>query len=203
MRSDDAGAEPPAGAAARDPDAEAVRAVLQGAAGRYGEIVERHHRSLLRLVTGLLGDPHLAEDVAQEVWLLAYRRLESFENRARFRTWLHRIAVREALSTRNRVRRLFSRTRPLSAASAQAAPAADRDGADTVRHLLGRLPESERATFLLHLEGLRYDEIASALSCPEGTVGTRIHRARGRLAQWLGADAPEQAPEAPRAQVNR
>lgn len=169
----------------QDPDAAAVREVLSGNPDAYGAIVERNQAALLRTLVGLLGDPHGADDVAQEVWWIAYRKLDSFRFESRFRTWLFRIAIREALSARTRVRRMIQRVRPLEdAAAARSSDCADRE---EVRVLLARLPASERAAFVMHAEGFRYEEIAEALSCPPGTVATRIHRARQRLSRVVGA----------------
>lgn len=173
---------------ASDPDGPAIRAVLSGSASAFAAIVERNHRALHRVLTGVLCDPHAADDVAQEVWLIVYRRLGQFGFRSLFRTWLSRIAVREALSTRQRLRRLLARRVPLTDAVAAPAPAAAEH--EETRRLLARLPAAERAAFVLHVEGYRYGEIALALACPEGTVATRIHRARQRLARLCASQAP-------------
>ncbi|MBL8769160.1 MAG: RNA polymerase sigma factor [Planctomycetes bacterium] len=146
---------------------------------------------MLRVLTGILGDRHLAGDVAQEVWLLVYRKLDSFEFRARFSTWLYRVAVREASSAKNRVRRFLAR-HSISTERvdrAQGSPAVDESGREDVLRALAWLSVAERSAFSLHLEGLRYDEIAKTLGWPEGTVATRIKRAREKLTQVLAADS--------------
>lgn len=168
-----------------DPDAPAIRAVLAGAPSRFDEVVKRHHRALLRLVSGLVMDRHLAEDVAQEVWWNVYRRLESFEFRASFKTWMFKIAVREAMSAKNRLRRLVRETFSPGDLATTDLGAGDAEVADDVRRALKALPPRERAAFLLHVEGFRYEDIAASLSCPPGTVATWIHRARGRLMDQL------------------
>jgi len=168
-------------------DAASVRRILAGDPSAYGEVVRRHERGLRRLVTGIVGDVHLAEDVVQEAFLLAYRRLAGFRGEATFRTWITRIAIREAVRSRTRWRRLWRRLVPLEAArgreskreAAAAAAARDLEG---VLALLERIPARERAALLLHaVEGRSYSEIASILEAPIGTVGSLISRARVRL----------------------
>jgi RNA polymerase sigma-70 factor, ECF subfamily len=182
------GDSPPA--RAEDPDRDDVQRVLAGDSAAYGAIVSRHHKSLVRVLTGIVCDRHLAEDVAQEIWWITYRRLESFGFRARFRTWLHRIAVRKELSARTRFRRLISRHETLTDPPSADTAAAEKLSHEVVRRALSRLPATERAAFALHLEGFSYDEIAVALDRPPGTIATHLHRARARLAEWIRLPAP-------------
>ncbi len=88
-------------------DVDAVRRVLAGGAEAYAEIIERHDRRLRRLVSGLLGDLHTAEDVLQDVYILAYQKLSTFTHRGKFRRWLQRIAVRETLGARSKLHRIW------------------------------------------------------------------------------------------------
>ena len=177
-------APPAAESGALDPDAPIVRAVIAGDVNRYGELVDRHHASIVRVLCGIIGDAHLAEDVTQEVWLIAYKHLHGFEFRSRFRTWLHRIAIREALSTRARFRRMLASV--IEPQKVAPPPDADISEREEVRSALSKLPAHERATFVLYVEGFGYEEIAEALKCSAGTVATRIHRARRWLSEHLG-----------------
>lgn len=173
----------------QDPDESTIREILAGNPDAYGDIVTRHQSSLKRTLVGLVGDPHLADDVAQDVWWLAYRSLDRFRFESRFRTWLFRIAIREALSARTKARRLLSRSRAME--EPVDAPRSSYADKEEVRALLARLPASERAAFVMHAEGFRYEEIAEALSCPAGTVATRIHRARQRLGRVVGESSSQ------------
>lgn len=179
----------------QDPDESAIREILAGNPDAFGEIVNRHQSSLQRTLVGLVGDLHLADDVAQDVWWLAYRSLDRFRFESRFRTWLFRIAIREALSARTKARRILSRSRTMDEPAD--APRSSYAEKEEVRELLARLPASERAAFVMHAEGFRYEEIAAALSCPAGTVATRIHRARQRLGRVVGASSSQMS-ERPR-----
>lgn len=181
----------PAGPA-DDPDATSVRRILAGDPSAFAEIVARNEQPLRRLVVGLLGDRHLAEDVLQEVLWIAYQRLAGFQFRARFRTWISRIAVRKALGARARLRSWLRR--PLSLDGRDVPSRQEGTGDDdieiTLRHLQ-RLPAPERVALVLLVEGHAYHEIAELLSCPIGTVSARIHRARERLAAMGGAKDAE------------
>src|SRR6202035_575038 len=79
-------------------DQAAIRAVLSGDKEAYGALVVRHSGKLLRLAFRITGNEADAEDVVQEAFLRGYRKLESFESRSDFGTWIYRIAVRCALN---------------------------------------------------------------------------------------------------------
>jgi RNA polymerase sigma-70 factor (ECF subfamily) len=158
--------------------------VLAGESASYRGLVERYTAPMQRLVLGLVGDPHLAEDVLQEVFLLAYRALSGFRGHAQFSTWLYRIAFREAARTRTRLRRIGQLFRPLE--DDEALVSRRREGLnpdlEEVLGALQTLPARQRAAFLLHVvEGKPYLEIAEILRCRPGTVGSWIFRARERL----------------------
>ncbi|MBI4880464.1 MAG: RNA polymerase sigma factor [Planctomycetes bacterium] len=166
-----------------DPDRAAVERVVAGEPGEYARLIERHQQGLMRLVTGITADRHVAEDVVQEVFLAAYRRLPGFRFESSFKTWLYRIAVRRAARAGRRLRRLWRTFVPLPEASAAPrAPAAARlDDLDEALALLARLRGPERAAFVLCAEGWSYGEIAEITGCASGTVAARISRARRRL----------------------
>lgn len=158
-----------------------------GDADGFAVLVERHGPALSRLVTGLVADPHAADDVVQEIWILVYRRLDTFRFQAPFRAWLFRIAAREAVTARNRLRTLWRRmtstdTDRMPASSGRAEAAGE---VSDVLGALAILPTSERAALVMIAEGFSYAEAAEALSCPIGTISVRVHRAREKLARRL------------------
>jgi RNA polymerase sigma-70 factor (ECF subfamily) len=173
---------------AADPDAPAVECVRRGEKSAFGDIMARHDVPLRRLILGIVADRHLAEDVLQEVFLIAFRSLATFRGDARFSTWIYRIAVREAIRAQSRwtnlCRRFFPLVeRELSPRLGAAMPRPQWDLEEALV-LLHQLPSHQRAAFVLHVvEGKSYQEVAELLeSCP-GTVGSWIHRARARLAR--------------------
>lgn len=173
---------------AGDPDHRAIARVLAGDANAYGEIVARHEVPLRRVVLGILADRHLVEDVLQESFLLAYRKLPSFRGDAPFGAWLYRITVREALRARSRWRKLWRAVAPLEAEQVEAPP--QRVGSEELEQELvelGQIPPRARAALVLHaVEERSYEEIADILGCPSGTVGALIHRARAKLKELRG-----------------
>lgn len=159
--------------AARDGDREA-----------FTQLVRRHQARVRALAHGLLADRALAEDVAQEVFLRAWRGLRGFRGDAGFSTWLYTIARRTALE--------HARRPALQAVSLdQAPPLADRRGADPMlrgdleRALQALDPDQREAFLLVGVLGLSYQEAGDMAGCPPGTVASRLFRARARLAAAL------------------
>lgn len=158
----------------------------------YHWLLERYRTRVVRLAAHVLRRDGEAEDVAQEAFLRAFRRLPSFQGEGRFSAWLFRIVVRLCLD-RQRLARWTAETseEPLPIAASFS------DAADT-RLLVGMLldqlsPPMRAALVLRELEGLDYDEISRALGIPVGTVRSRLHAARAEFRQlWLSAqeDAP-------------
>jgi RNA polymerase sigma-70 factor, ECF subfamily len=170
----------------------------------FAELVRRHQGKVRGLLLRLTANPPLADDLAQEVFLRAYRGLVGFEGRARFSTWLYRIAYNVFLNHRTRSKELAAL--PLGFESQAAAPDGDLspNRLDMRRDLAGAitaLPERYRAVVTLYyLEDVSYPEIAEVLDLPLGTVKTHLHRAKKLLRQYLGgipgqADAVDVADE--------
>jgi RNA polymerase sigma-70 factor (ECF subfamily) len=149
---------------------------------------------VLRLARAVLADATDAEDALQEVFLKVLERVHQFDGRARFSTWLHRLVVNHCLSRleRARIRRADALPEADEQAPVDHAPspleAAQRsESRARLEALLRRLPPEQRAAFVLReLEGLSYAEIAAALGVPEGTVMSRLYRARARLTEIVG-----------------
>jgi len=133
------------------------------------------------------GDPSAAADVTQDVFMKLLTRLPQFDARAAFTTWLYRIAINTAIDHQRRSRRVV----PLPAALPDGRPPADDEYARAERKrrigaALRALPVKLRAPLVLrHVEGLAYDEIATALGISAGTVASRLSRAHARLAREL------------------
>ncbi len=176
---------------------------LVAAAGRsggeraFGELIRRHQGKVRGLLMRLASDRNLADDLAQEVFLRAYRGLCGFEGRARFSTWLYRIAYNVYLNHRARTREhaALPENYESSAMSPETSMCAARS--DLRRDLdaaIAGLPERYRAVVMLYsLEDVSYPEIAEILDLPLGTVKTHLHRAkrmlRERLDGWGAAEA--------------
>lgn len=184
-----------------DPDAPLVESFRQGDERAFAELVRRHKDRVYNVVYRYLGDHEDASDIAQEVFIRAYRGINSFQSRSRFYTWLHTIA---ANLSRNRLRdqRRKGRSRGTSlhllqdtAPGALAHAASHDTGAARLQHqelnealqiCLDDLPEQFRFAFVLRvMDELNYDDIAAAVGCPKGTVKSRLNHARKRLGECL------------------
>ena len=175
-------------------DADLVLRASKGDQSACGELVSRHQRSVFNLAFRLLGDSAAAEDVSQDTFLKAFRRLETFDPTRRFPPWLLRIAHNTAVDA---LRRRPPDAEPFAAGLPVAAPArtgplAEAERAqlrDALDRALDRLrPEHRAAIVLRYQEGLSHTEIAQVMGIPEGTAKTHVHRARRRLAVVLRDD---------------
>src|SRR5262245_31508266 len=166
-----------------DADVRLVEAILSGDAEAGRRLVREQYPRVYRYLVYLTGRPELAEDLTQETFLHAWRRLDTFEGRAPLRTWLHTIAHRVFLHSLRQQRSQVSLDAVAEVAAAH--PAALE--LVELRELIGSLPDEEREILLLHaLEGYTSVEIARIVGAPEGTVRYRLSQARERLRKQLG-----------------
>ncbi len=177
-------------------DEQIVVRVLEGETRLFEQLMRRNNRRIYRAARAILRDDREAEDVMQDAYVRAYTHLRDFDHRAKFSTWLTRIAVHEALA---RVRRARAHE-PLDLANEehamhQSSPTTPEQNASDVeiRAVLERaiaaLPDDFRAVFVLRaVEELSGAETAACLGIPEETVKTRLHRARGRLQEAILAE---------------
>jgi len=181
---------------ATDPDWDLVARVAAGDRSAFAELVERHHRRLLRVCERLLGDAEDARDAVQEVFLKVMVKAGSFRPKALVSTWLYRVAVNHCLNVlrRRRLRRLVSLSPVEDDEAAAAPPEPAEERADPHRELDARrrwsrvqraiaaLPPSQRAVLVLaRFEELSYKEIAETLGITLGAVESRLFRAMRAL----------------------
>lgn len=186
-------------------DLDLVRLAQAGDVEAFGELVERNRRAVFRAALAAVRSPAEADDVAQEAFVTAFRKLGSFRGESQFRTWLLSITWRKAIDRRN------SMTRWLRIA---AAPPRDEEGADAfdamermpstgrsqeetlmddelqrnVARLIGTLPRKLRDALLLAGAGEHtYEQISGMLGVPLGTVKWRVSEARRVLKKKLHA----------------
>jgi RNA polymerase sigma-70 factor, ECF subfamily len=180
-------------------DGEAVARARAGDGEGFRTLVERHGRALFRLAYRMTGNEHDAEDVVQEALLRAFRRLDQWDERARFATWLYRIAANCAYDVlRARKRR---DEEPLPETADGDAGAVLPDASDPSPHRLAqsaeirarvqvamsRMSPRERAAFALrHLQGLSIAEIGDALDLDASAAKQSVLRAVRKVRQVLG-----------------
>lgn len=141
---------------------------------------------VFRLCLGLTGNHADAEDATQETFLAILRGLSGFRGECRLSTWIYRIAIRTAL----RIRARKPRTEALETdpPDEPGDPALDRERSRQIRGALARLTSDHRTVLaLFSIDGLSHREIAETLGIPEGTVWSRLHLARKKLAAELKA----------------
>lgn len=187
----------PAPASPVDSDLRLVERAVAGDSRAYELLVIKYQRRVERLIARMVRDPDLVADIAQETFLRAWRALHQFRGDAQFYTWLYRIAVNSAKKALVDLRRdpVITESalrgasddgdetslleRELSTDETPETVLAAREVAAAVNAAMQALPEELRqAVTLREIEGLSYEEIATAMDCPIGTVRSRIFRAR-------------------------
>ena len=168
-----------------------IQRCLSGNRDAFRRLIEPHQDFVFRVAFSVLGNREEAEEAAQDAFVRAYRGLGAFSAKVPFQAWMYRIAVRTALNARRRRRwRLFERLTPPEwfgglAAAAGDAPDADvekQDARKRLRAAIDRLPRKlNEVVVLSYLDELDGREIAAILDIPEGTVKSRLHRAREKL----------------------
>jgi RNA polymerase sigma factor (sigma-70 family) len=174
-------------------DESAVAAVRGGDAERYRELVERHERRVFAVAWSRLGDATLAEEVTQEAFIRAYRRLWLLGDGAKFAGWINTIARRIAINFGLRHRReLNKRERwalenlTISTEENSAAEPDPLHTPETLRQTLAELPDAHRECLVLfYLEGKSGAEAAAALGISESALRVRLHRARAAMRERL------------------
>ena len=168
-----------------------IQQCLSGNRDAFRRLIEPHQDFVFRLALSVLGSREEAEEAAQDALVRTYRGLGSFSGQVPFQAWLYRIAVRTALNARRRRRRrLLERLTPpswfggLASAETEAPDAlfARRDTRIRLRATIARLPvKLQEVVVLTYLQEFTCSEVAEILNIPEGTVKSRLYRAREKL----------------------
>lgn len=189
--------------APEDEDIEYVVQCQKGDTEAFAVLVERHQKKMLNIAYRMTGNYEDACDVVQEAFLSAYRSLKTFRRESRFSTWLYRIVVNH---TKTRLQQLKSRSRYEDPAvddppdkeggrSRCPMPSGDvplidqiekRELSERVQECIGTLDDEHREVLVLRdIQGFSYDEIRDILHIPDGTVKSRLFRARIALKDCL------------------
>lgn len=185
----------------KDEDFALVLRVQAGDKQAFGLLVSKYHRRVGRLLVRLLKNQDDIEEVVQESFIKAYRAIANFRGESAFYTWIYRIAINTAKNhliqqgrrpnTLNGVGEQEDETfEPLHTLSSMDTPESlvqSKQIAEAVNEAIEALPDDLRAAILMReIDGLSYEEIADAMSCPIGTVRSRIFRAREAVATRIG-----------------
>ena len=154
----------------------------------FERLYRDNERRVFALCMRLSSDPALAEELTQEVFIRAWRKLGSFRGQSAFSSWLYPLTVNVALSERRSRRRRLARVVPTEDGNAPEAPApvhTPEEGFD-LESAMAALPPGARRVFVLHdVEGRTHEEIASLLGLAAGTSKAQLHRARMLMREYL------------------
>lgn len=199
-------------------DAHWVARAQAGAGEGYAELVRRYQQRIFALILRMVGQREEAEEVTQEVFLSAFRRLADFRGEAGFYTWLYRIAVNAALSHRRKQRhrdceRAFADltehhgawggdravwvTEPASSRAPDEAMIAEEERSALERALAALDPGTRALLLLREWEGLGYEELARVFDTREGTIKSRLFRARAELMEYFRMESASRDDRAP------
>lgn len=178
-------------------DDEVVARVLAGETSIFEIVMRRYNQRLYRVARAILRNDGEAEDVMQDAYVRAYEHLDQFEGRAKFSTWLTRIAVHEALARQRRENR-YQEVEPMSESNGDpmdgfastALTPEEQVSNSEIRSLLEKavehLPDAYRTVFVLRdIEEMSTTDTANALEISEENVKVRLHRARALLRKTL------------------
>jgi RNA polymerase sigma-70 factor (ECF subfamily) len=173
-----------------DTEASLIEQAQNGDRNAYGELVRRHYQGVILVVYRMCGNPGLAEDAAQEAFLRAWVNLASYKPKGSLRNWLYRIAINAALDVLRRTpEETLEDEQARMLADQAAGPEAvliEKERVVLLQQAMQSLPEAARSVIVLReYGGLSYQEIASVLEVPVGTVMSRLNYARNRLRELL------------------
>ncbi|HUG41612.1 MAG TPA: RNA polymerase sigma factor [Longimicrobiales bacterium] len=170
-------------------DAEDVALATAGDTRAFERLYRRHVARIHALCRRMVG-PSLADDTAQDVFIRAWEKLELFEGKSAFGTWLYRLAINVCLARRTKAGKRQERFRSDAVAleRAVAPPRRHADHRMDLDRAIERLPERARQVFVLHdVEGYKHREIGDLLGISSGTSKSQLHEARMALRAQLRA----------------
>jgi RNA polymerase sigma-70 factor, ECF subfamily len=175
-------------------DAQRIAQALAGRTEAFGQLVLKYQDRLFNSVVHMIGNAEDARDIVQEAFVQAFLKLDSFQQRSAFSTWLYRIAFNAAASHRRRRHptasmdrmRETSNMEPIDVADGPAEALQRKERRECVRESIARLADEHRSVLVLReIDGCDYETIAEILDLPVGTVRSRLHRARLQLRDAL------------------
>lgn len=177
-------------------DAELIASARGGDHEAFATLIGRYETRIVRLVRGMVPESDV-EDVTQDAFLKAYRKMGAFDGRSSFYTWIYRIAANTAMDWRKREKHRRHAPLPEGPDGEEAVEAAEAgpETATTRRELAARidaaieaLPDKYHEILVLReIEGLSYEDISARLGMSKGTVESRLFRARERLRERLAS----------------
>ena len=175
----------------RNADLELVGRIRSGDGSAFEALYRQHATRLYNLASRMMGRHGEADDLLQDIFLLAYRKLGSFRGESSLGTWLYRLAMNHCLDVlRNRQTRMSQQTdsldEPDAPSVASRVPLVGSVSRIDLERAIDALPPACRAAFLLHdVEGFGHQEVGAMLGISEGTSKSQVHKARMRIRDYL------------------
>jgi RNA polymerase sigma-70 factor, ECF subfamily len=179
------------GTPSRSGDLQLAGRIRAGDGTAFEELYRQYGARLYNLAYRMAGSTQDADDLLQDIFLLAYRKLASFRGESSLGTWLYRLGMNHCLDVlRSRQARMGQQTDSLDddGATAVASPKSAMGPVSRIdlERAIGHLPRACRAAFLLHdVEGFGHNEVATILGISEGTSKSQVHKARLRIRAYL------------------
>jgi len=164
-----------------------IQRAIEGDERALRALWSQHAPHIDAVVRRLAGDPDLAQDIAQEVWIQIFRALPSYRGESQFGTWAHRIAVNRTLNALRRTRRLAKVETEMEEDTVSVEHSGDRSMLRaTIDAAAARLSPGARTVFLMHdVEGYTHEEIAAELGITTGGSKSQLFKARAKLRRLL------------------
>ena len=165
-----------------------IKAVVEGNTESFRLLVQRYEKPIIKMIANLINDRHICEDVAQEVFLAAYKKLPSFDPaRSSFSTWLFTIARNKSINAIKKRRIPSTGNPPENPDFSEPADSLIRDELfiELDKAMKSLSPGHRRALVLAEFENLPYEQIAQIEGVRVGTIKSRINRAKNRLRSAL------------------
>ncbi len=164
------------------PDRQLVEAALRGDGDSFTELCRRYYPAVVAIAHSIIGDRHLAEDVAQQAFAAAVVKLPELRNTGRFASWLAAICRNEAYDIGRRRREVYD-------SDGLSRVPAEHDGrrdSEAIREALaGLAPEAREVIYLRYYDGLTYERISQVLGISEQAINGRLRRAKRKIAEYL------------------
>jgi RNA polymerase sigma-70 factor (ECF subfamily) len=176
---------------------ELITAATQGDRRAFEALIRLHEDRVFAICMGVIRSRDLALEATQETFITLYRKLDRFDGKSAFSTWLYRVTTNTCYDVLRRAKRHLAEPLPEYHDPADSGAQDDLDAVELrpdLRDALAAIPEEFRAAVVLSdLEGLPVAEVAEILEVPPGTVKSRVFRGRRLLAEFLGnrSDPPE------------
>ena len=182
------------GSESQNEDRQWIEETIAGQVDSFEKLVRKYQDRLYNTMVGVTGCPHEAEEVVQDAMLQAYSKLNTFQGKSQFYTWLYRIAFNQSVSRQRKKRPRVSLDQMQENSGVEPPDENElpttnlerTERAGQIRAALENLPEDYRSVVVLReMEDFDYETISGMLEIPVGTVRSRLHRARTMLRGYL------------------